>query len=98
MPTIGDSGAVAGVMGAYFVLFPRARVMTIFPVLCFPLFIELPAFLYLGLWFALQVMSGAHALRLEADAGGIAWWAHVGGFLCGILLLQVLLPRRAARA
>lgn len=95
LPTIGASGAVAGVMGAYFVLFPRSRVVTVFPILCFPLFVELPAFVYLGLWFLIQLASGASALGAQGDSGGIAWWAHVGGFLVGIALLRVLAPRRA---
>jgi membrane associated rhomboid family serine protease len=95
LPTIGASGAIAGVMGAYFVLFPAARVVTIFPILCFPLFVELPAFVYLGLWFLLQLWSGAQSVA--SDAGGIAWWAHVGGFLAGIALLGLLGRRRRAR-
>jgi membrane associated rhomboid family serine protease len=97
VPTIGASGAIAGVMGAYFVLFPTARVLTIFPVICFPLFLELPAFVYLGLWFVLQVWSGAQSLGFDHSAGGIAWWAHVGGFLAGIALLGLLGRRRTKR-
>lgn len=98
LPTIGASGAIAGVMGAYFVLFPRARVVTIFPLFCLPLFLELPAFVYLGLWFVLQVWSGAQSIGFDHSAGGIAWWAHVGGFLAGIALLWILRPKRRARS
>ena len=92
LPTVGASGAVAGVMGAYFVSFPRARILTLIPVFCWPVFIELPAMVYLGLWFLLQFHSGALALASASDAGGVAWWAHVGGFLAGVLLLWIMLP------
>ena len=91
-PTIGASGAIAGVMGAYFVLYPRAEVVALVPVLCFPLFLRLPAVVYLGLWFVLQVLGGAGAQG--SPSGGIAWWAHVGGFLSGIVLLGALGPPR----
>ena len=94
LPTIGASGAVAGVMGAYFVLFPRARVITLIPVFFWPVFVELPAVLFLGLWFVMQFYSGAAALGVETDGGGIAWWAHVGGFVAGILFLAAFVRRR----
>ena len=83
LPTIGASGAIAGVMGAYFVLFPGARVVTLIPIFFWPLFVELPAILYLGFWFLTQFYSGTLSLAAGRDAGGIAWWAHVGGFLVG---------------
>lgn len=86
VPTIGASGAIAGVMGAYFLLHPRARVVTVIPILCFPLILELPAFTYLGLWFVIQLISGAQALVSTGASGGIAWWAHIGGFLAGMAL------------
>jgi membrane associated rhomboid family serine protease len=95
VPTIGASGAIAGVMGAYLVLFPRARVTTVVPLLCFPLFFELPALIYLGLWFVLQFASGFSELGASRSTSGIAWWAHVGGFLAGIALLRVFGVRRA---
>jgi membrane associated rhomboid family serine protease len=90
-PTVGASGAIAGVLGAYFVLFPRSRVLTLVPILFYPLFIELPAFLYLGFWFLTQLVSGGMA----AGSGGIAWWAHIGGFIAGIVLFRPFLKRRA---
>jgi len=93
VPTIGASGAIAGVMGAYFVLFPRARIVTLVPVFFWPLFVELPAVTYLGLWFLLQFFSGTLSLTNGAVAGGIAWWAHVGGFLAGIALLALVIRR-----
>ena len=84
IPTIGASGAIAGVMGAYFVLYPRARVLTLVPIFFFLEFFVLPAPLFLGVWFALQFFQGAASLG--TDAAGVAWWAHIGGFVAGALL------------
>src|ERR1700738_2999141 len=80
VPTVGASGAIAGVLGAYLLLFPTARLVVLFPVLFLPFFFQLPAVLYLGAWFVIQLFSGALALASPAHVGGIAWWAHVGGF------------------
>ncbi len=91
--TIGASGAIAGVMGAYLVLFPRARVLTLIPIVIWPWFVELPAVLFLGLWFLTQLYSGAMSLGVP-EAGGVAWWAHVGGFAAGILLLPIFGAKR----
>jgi len=87
-PTIGASGAIAGVMGAYFVLYPGSRILTLIPVFFIPYFVELPAFFFLGLWFLLQFMSAAWS---SAQGGGIAWWAHIGGFVFGIIFLKLFL-------
>jgi membrane associated rhomboid family serine protease len=95
VPTIGASGAIAGVFGAYFVLFPTARVITLIPVLFFPFIIEIPAVVYLGIWFASQVFSGTLSLASADSYEGVAWWAHVGGFVAGILLLQVFKKSQA---
>ncbi len=101
IPLVGASGAIAGVLGAYFVLHPRARVLTLVPLFfLFPL-VEIPAAFYLVLWFLLQFWMGTSSLVAEGGAaGGVAWWAHVGGFATGILLLPLLKPARrpAARA
>lgn len=86
VPTIGASGAIAGVMGAYFILYPRAKVLTLVPIIFFFYFFELPAFLFLGIWFLFQFLSAAGA---SAQAGGIAWWAHIGGFVFGIIFLKL---------
>ena len=94
VPTIGASGAIAGVMGAYFVLFPRAQIVTLVPVLFYPLFLQVPAVLYLGLWFAMQLLSGA---TMAAGTEGVAWWAHVGGFAAGVVLLFLFSGPRARR-
>ena len=88
IPTIGASGAIAGVMGAYLILFPLARILTLIPIFFVPYFVEIPAFIFLGIWFLLQFLS---ATAVRPDMGGIAWWAHVGGFVFGILLLKLFL-------
>lgn len=86
-PTVGASGAIAGVLGAYFLLFPRARVLTLFPIFFFIQFIEVPAFFFLGFWFLMQFFSGALSIGIEPSGGGVAWWAHVGGFVTGMTLV-----------
>jgi membrane associated rhomboid family serine protease len=85
LPTIGASGAIAGVLGAYFVLFPSARVLTFVPLIILPWLVEIPAFVYLGVWFLLQVTSGLLDLGAAGAFAGIAWWAHIGGFVFGAL-------------
>jgi len=92
LPTIGASGAIAGVMGAYFVLFPRARVLAVIPIFFWPFFLEVPAVVFMGFWFLGQFLSGL--LSLGETGGGIAWWAHVGGFVAGVVLCPVFLKRR----
>ena len=96
IPSIGASGAIAGVMGAYFLLFPHARVITLVPLLFYPLFFELPAVVYLGIWFWMQLFSGSLALARPDQVGGIAFLAHVGGFAAGLLLHRLFLARRRA--
>jgi len=90
VPTIGASGAIAGALGAYLVRFPNARVVTLVPLGFFLQMMELPAWLMLGLWFVAQAIGGF--VTLGAAGGGVAWWAHVGGFLAGIVLVRVLQP------
>ncbi len=98
VPNVGASGAIAGVLGAYFILFPRARVLTLIPLFLFFPLVEIPAFFFLGIWFLIQFLSGAASLgQSSAFAGGVAWWAHIGGFVGGIVLLKLLLPANAAR-
>jgi membrane associated rhomboid family serine protease len=81
LPALGASGAISGVMGAYIVLYPRARVLT----LVFIFFIPIPAFIILGYWFLLQFLAGITSVGAAAT-GGVAWWAHIGGFLMGMLI------------
>jgi membrane associated rhomboid family serine protease len=86
-PTIGASGAIAGVMGAYLILYPRAKILTLLPLLFFFTFIEVPAFIFLGIWFLFQFLSAAGN---AGQPGGVAWWAHIGGFLFGIVFVKLL--------
>jgi len=87
VPTIGASGAIAGVMGAYLILYPESKILTLIPIIIIPYFIEIPALFFLGIWFIIQFLGAAAS---SAEAGGIAWWAHVAGFLSGIFLLKIL--------
>lgn len=86
IPVVGASGAIAGVMGAYFVLYPHGRVHTFLPVLFLPLFVKIPAVIFLGVWIAIQVLSGV--VSQAGSSQGVAWWAHVGGFLAGMILIK----------
>ncbi len=88
-PTIGASGAIAGVLGAYLVLYPQARVLCLVPIWVFWQFIWVPAMLFLPVWILLQLISGLASLGMGDVAGGVAWWAHVGGFITGALLVRV---------
>jgi len=88
LPTIGASGAIAGVMGAYFILHPRSKILTLIPIFFIPYFLNIPAFVFLGLWFLLQFINAAGS---QGTAGGIAWWAHIGGFLFGMVFLKLFL-------
>jgi membrane associated rhomboid family serine protease len=86
VPTVGASGAIAGVMGAYLLLFPHSTVVTLVPIFFFMQVIEVPAILFLGFWFLTQLFSGTLSLAAAgAQAGGVAWWAHIGGFVVGFL-------------
>ena len=93
VPMIGASGAIAGVLGAYLILYPRARIASLVPILFIFTIIEIPAALFLLFWFVSQLFSGW--LTLEGSTGsGIAWWAHVGGFLFGMLAVNLFAMRR----
>jgi membrane associated rhomboid family serine protease len=95
--SVGASGAIAGVMGAYFLLFPSARVLTLVPIIFFFTFIWLPAWIVLGYWFIAQFLSGAAtSISTTQQTGGIAFWAHVGGFVAGIIMIK-LFPKQRAR-
>ena len=88
LPTVGASGAIAGVMGAYFLLYPHSKILTFIPIFFIPYFLEIPAFFFLGIWFILQFLSAAGT---PAHGGGIAWGAHIGGFVCGMVFLKIFL-------
>jgi membrane associated rhomboid family serine protease len=99
VPVIGASGAIAGVLGAYFILYPRGRILTVLPIFFYLMRIEIPAAIYLLVWFGVQLYAGIAAGSHGAIAGGVAWWAHVGGFLFGMLVGPMLArkqPRRRA--
>ncbi|MCD6253209.1 MAG: rhomboid family intramembrane serine protease [Thermotogae bacterium] len=84
VPTIGASGAISGIMGAYFVFFPYSRIITLFIIFLFPLLVEIPAVFYLGMWFLSQLFNGTLSI-VASPFSGVAWWAHIGGFVFGIL-------------
>jgi rhomboid family protein len=93
-PTLGASGAIAAVLGGYIVLYPRARVLTLIIIILFFTVVELPAILMLGFWFAMQAAFGAAGLASTSTAGGVAYFAHVGGFIFGLLTIRLLATRR----
>jgi len=94
VPAIGASGAIAGVLGAYLVLYPKQRVTTLIPIFIFIRIIELPAIVLLGFWFLMQLFSaGAIATTANSAGGGVAFMAHVAGFLAGVIAVFVLRPR-----
>jgi len=93
VPMVGASGAVSGILGAYLRMFPHARILALVPVFFFMTFMELPAVVFIGLWFFIQLMNGIISLPL-VGLGGVAWWAHIGGFLAGYFLIDKFFPRR----
>jgi membrane associated rhomboid family serine protease len=98
LPALGASGAIAGVIAAYALRFPYAWVRVIVPILFIPLFFSIPAVFFAGFWFFMQVLQGTSALFMPFNAGGIAWWAHIGGFVAGWLLLGALDPSGTPQA
>jgi membrane associated rhomboid family serine protease len=96
LPTIGASGAIAAVLGAYLILYPRSRVVTLVPIFYLARIIQVPAVLYLGFWFVSQLFNGALALADPGtlDVGGVAYWAHIGGFLFGLAIMKLISPKR----
>jgi membrane associated rhomboid family serine protease len=93
LPTVGASGAIAGVMGAYLLLYPTSRVITLIPLFIIPLFVEIPAITYLGFWILTQIFSGTLSLGVPEDVGGVAFWAHVGGFIAGAAFCWFFIKR-----
>ncbi len=89
IPAIGASGAIAGVLGAYLLLFPRARVRTLVPLLFIYTTVHLPAIIVLGGWFLVQFLNGLASINVNVQTGGVAWWAHIGGFVVGMILMPL---------
>jgi membrane associated rhomboid family serine protease len=94
LPTVGASGAIAGVLGAYLVTYPRSRVLTFVPVFFLPWFVEIPAVVYLVIWFLMQLLEGLGSLGVSVETGGVAVWAHIGGFIAGVVLIKLMQPTR----
>ncbi len=94
VPTIGASGAIAGVMGGFLLLYPRVRVVTLVFIVVFITTFDIPAAFMLLYWFAIQLLSGLGSFSNVTDAGGVAWFAHVGGFLFGLLLIRLFVSNR----
>lgn len=92
VPTLGASGAIAGVIAAYARRFPYAWVNILQPIVIIPVFFMMPALAFAGLWFLSQIMQATGSLAMPGGAGGIAWWAHIGGFLAGWFLLKRMAP------
>jgi len=101
VPMVGASGAIAGVMGAYFVLYPKSRIVTLVPIIFFFQIIEVPAIFFLGIWFVMQFLSGVGSIATATGgqpAGGIAYMAHIGGFVAGMALVKLFATRQLATA
>jgi membrane associated rhomboid family serine protease len=97
VPAIGASGAISGVMGAYLMMFPKSKIIFFLPVFFLPYFIELSAFVYLTFWFISQLFSGTLGSITSGESGGIAFWAHIGGFGAGMLLYKLFLRKERKR-
>lgn len=101
LPMVGASGAIAGILGSYIVLYPKARIETFFIFIIFIRVIEIPAFFYLGLWFLTQALNGFGSLgapTVRGEMGGVAWWAHIGGFISGFIGILFFKKRGRSRS
>lgn len=98
IPTVGASGALSGVLAAYLLFYPSARVITLIPIFFLPWLVEIPAVVYLGIWFISQLANGVFSILIDVQAmGGVAWWAHIGGFVAGLALAPLFRQRRYVR-
>lgn len=88
IPMVGASGAISGVLGAYIIFFPRSRILTLVPIFFFIQLIHVPAAVFIFIWFILQFLSGVSTLGAPVETGGVAFWAHIGGFVSGLLLAR----------
>jgi membrane associated rhomboid family serine protease len=98
VPTVGASGAIAGVLGAYAYAFPRARVLTLVPIFFFFQIIAIPALILLGIWFAYQFIAGTMSFGMASGSGGVAWWAHIAGFVFGFIAMMAVARKPGSRA
>ncbi len=96
VPMVGASGAISGVLGGYLLVFPHARILTLVPIIFFVQIVEIPALIVLGFWFVIQVFGGLEALGMQV--GGVAWFAHIGGFLAGMGLVRIFQRRQRPRS
>jgi len=97
IPMVGASGAISGILAAYLLYFPNVRVTALLIFGIFARIVPVPAILLVGLWFVLQLFSGAASLGADAATGGVAYWAHIGGFIAGLVLAFILRPRTQRR-
>ena len=98
IPVVGASGAIAGVLGAYFLMYPYARIVIWFPLFLLPIFFELPAIAFLGFWVIIQIQNATTAMMFDAVAAEVAWWAHLGGFVAGVFLHPLFLNNEVDEA
>ena len=97
IPVVGASGAIAGVMGAFFVMYPKARVVSVIPIIVIPLIVRVPAFFYLLFWIGMNVINALKEMQLSmngTESAGVAWWAHIGGFAIGMIYAAILAKRK----
>jgi membrane associated rhomboid family serine protease len=91
VPTIGASGAISGILAAYLILHPATRIVTLIPLFIFWQIVKIPAYIFIGLWFAFQFFYGFSSVTVESDISSIAWFAHIGGFITGIIILPLFI-------
>lgn len=95
VPCVGASGAISGIIGAYLILYPGARILCLIPIIIYPYFVEMPALLFGSFWFILQLINGLIVMASSEDVAGVAWWAHIGGFFTGIFLLFFFVKQKS---
>jgi membrane associated rhomboid family serine protease len=94
IPMVGASGAISGILGAYITLFPRSRILTLVPIFFFIQLIHIPAAVFIFIWFIIQFLSGLGTLNVPKETGGVAFWAHIGGFVAGLILARFFVKKQ----